>query len=127
MQAARKQLEELETGTRVERIDAQQARVKALEAQLADVDHELEDTRLKAPYAGAVARRRVDEGVIVTAGEPVFDIIEDNRLEAWVGVPAAAAGRLSVGDQLAVVVDGTQYPSRVQSIRAELDPSTRTQ
>ncbi|MEM6331196.1 MAG: biotin/lipoyl-binding protein, partial [Planctomycetota bacterium] len=51
--AAVKQLEELETGTRAERIDAQRARVDALQAQLADADHEIEDTTLTAPFDGA--------------------------------------------------------------------------
>ena len=124
--AASKQLEELETGTRVERVDAQKARVAALAARLADVDHEIEDTVLTAPFAGSITRRHVDEGVIVQAGDPVFGLIEDNRLEAWIGVPAAAAGRLAVGDAATIVVDGATHSVAVRSIRSELDPATRT-
>lgn len=126
LDAARKQLEELETGTRVERIAAQRARVEALRAQLADVGHELEDTILKAPFAGAITQRRVDEGVIVAAGDAVFDLIEDDQLEAWIGVPAEAAAQLEVGETFAVLVNGAEHPATVKSLRAELNPTTRT-
>lgn len=125
--AAQKQLDELEAGTRVERVDAQRARVDALEARLEDVEHELQDTILTAPYAGSIVRRWVDEGAIVSAGARVFGLIEAGRLEAWVGVPAESAGRLAVGDPVSVNVNGAQHAARVKSLRPELDPTTRTQ
>ena len=125
--AAQKQLDELEVGTRKERIAAQQARVAALEAQLADVDHQLDDSTLTAPFAGAIARRNFDEGAVVAAGEPVFDLIETGRLEAWIGLPVESARRLSIGQSIAVVVNGQKQQATVQSRRAELDPTTRTQ
>lgn len=124
--ASQKTLDELKAGTRQERIDAQAARVEALKARLADVDHELEDTTLVAPYAGAIARRHRDEGAIIAAGEAVFDLIEDTRLEAWIGLPAAAASRLMVGDAVKLRVNGRRYDASVKSLRTELDPATRT-
>ncbi|MEM8864528.1 MAG: efflux RND transporter periplasmic adaptor subunit [Planctomycetota bacterium] len=125
--AAEKKLEELETGTRVERVDAQKARVAALQASLADVNHEIEDTQLVAPFAGSITQRRMDEGAIAPMGTPVFDLIEDNRLEAWVGVPVESASRLNVGDPVKVVINRRQHDARVKSLRSELDPTTRTQ
>ncbi|MEN1680937.1 MAG: efflux RND transporter periplasmic adaptor subunit [Planctomycetota bacterium] len=124
--ASEKTLEELKAGTRKERVDAQAARVQALNARLADVDHELEDTRLVAPYAGAIARRHRDEGAIVAAGEAVFDLIEDTRLEAWIGLPASAASRLVVGDEVELRINGRRRRAVVKSLRSELDPGTRT-
>ncbi|MEO1496570.1 MAG: efflux RND transporter periplasmic adaptor subunit [Planctomycetota bacterium] len=123
---AQKQLDELEAGTRQEQIDAQQARSQALEARVADIRHQLEDTVLLAPYAGRVVRRRLDEGAVVSIGQTVFEIIEDAALEAWIGVPPRAAQTLSTGDQLYVEIDGTRHSATVRSIRAELDPQTRT-
>lgn len=125
--AAQKQLDELRAGTRVERVAAQRARVDALAAQLRDVDHELEDSELVAPYAGSIARRYQDEGGIVSAGEVALDLIESDRLEAWIGVPAAAARRLEIGREVGVLVNGREHGAVVRSVRSELDPSTRTQ
>ncbi|MEN0110049.1 MAG: HlyD family efflux transporter periplasmic adaptor subunit, partial [Planctomycetota bacterium] len=105
---AQKKLDELLAGTRVEQVAAQRARVGAIEARVADINHELEDSTLVAPYAGRVARRQVDEGAVVGAGERVFEIVEDDALEAWIGVPPTSAGRLQVGEPIRVTIAGTE-------------------
>lgn len=126
MEVAQRQLDELQAGTRVEKISAQKARVAGLEASLAYIKHELEDTTLLAPFGGTVARRRLDEGSIVAAGTPVFDLVEQDYLEAWVGVPASVAQRLTLGDSATIVVGNQEYSSRIRSFRPELNPATRT-
>lgn len=122
-----KTLDELEAGTRQEQVDAQRAQVGALEARLADIKHQLDDAVLLAPYAGRIAQRRIDEGTVVAAGAPVFDLIEDDSLEAWVGVPPRSAKNVAVGDALELNIDGAKYNATIQSIRPELDAQTRTQ
>lgn len=124
---AQKALDELEAGTRVEQVEAQRAQVSAIEARLADLNHELDDAVLLAPYAGRIAQRRIDEGTVVAAGAPVFDLIEDDALEAWVGVPAKSARLLKVGAEIRVTIDDVELPATIQSIRPELDAETRTQ
>ncbi|MEQ8848453.1 efflux RND transporter periplasmic adaptor subunit [Botrimarina sp.] len=126
-ESAQQVLAELEAGTRPEEIAAQRGQVEALRAQLADIDHQLEDAVLRAPFTGRVSRRRLDEGTVVAPGEPVIDLVEEDALEAWVGAPPSAAGRLEAGQSLPIVVDGQQHYAVVQSVRPELDPETRTQ
>lgn len=126
-EVAQKTLDELEAGTRVEQIEAQRALVAAIEARLADIHHQLDDAVMLAPYAGRIVRRRIDEGTIVAAGAPVFELIEDASLEAWIGVPPRSAAALRVGQPLGVTIGGQPVQATVQSIRAELDPETRTQ
>jgi RND family efflux transporter MFP subunit len=125
--ASQQRLEELRAGTRVEQVAAQRARVGSIEARLADVNHELDDSVLVAPYAGRLVARRVDEGSVIAAGQGVFDLIEDGKVEAWVGVPATVAGALRVGDELGVMIDDARRRATVQSVRSEVDPQTRTQ
>ncbi|MEN0111297.1 MAG: HlyD family efflux transporter periplasmic adaptor subunit, partial [Planctomycetota bacterium] len=64
---------------------------------------------------------------VVGAGERVFEIVEDDALEAWIGVPPTSAGRLQVGEPIRVTIAGTERDAIVQSIRPELDTETRTQ
>ncbi len=123
---AQKTLDELEAGTRGEQIDAQRARVEALEAALADADHQIEDSTLTAPYAGRLARRMVDEGAVVATGAGVFELIESDRLEAWIGVPPAVAATLRESDSYPLVIAGRRVQAELRSLRPELDPSTRT-
>ncbi len=121
-----KTLDELEAGTRDERVDAQVAQVGAIEASLADIYHQLDDAVLLAPFDGRLVRRRVDEGTVIAAGTPVFELIEDTRLEAWVGVPPRSAASIRVGEERGVTIDGVATPAVVRSVRPELDPETRT-
>lgn len=125
-EVAQRTLDELRAGTRVEQVDAQLAQVTSIEARLADILHELDDAVLLAPFAGQVARRRVDEGTVVAPGEGVLELVESDALEAWVGIPPDAAGRLAIGDRVAVTVGAEERGGVVRSVRPEIDADTRT-
>lgn len=122
------ELEELLAGTRKEQITAQQARLAQLQAGLADLEHDLEDTVIKAPYAGRIGTRLLDEGTVVSPGTVVFVLLDDTNLEAWIGLPVtASAQQFAVGDTCPVEVNGREYAAQVRSLAAEVDTATRTQ
>lgn len=127
LDAAKSRLEELRKGTRVEQIDAQKARVAGLQAQLVDLEHEQQDTRLVAPFSGTIAKRNFDEGAVISAGQSVFRLVQHEPLEAWFGLPPEAATSLSLGDPLPVTVNGQTRQAKVTGIVPELDTTTRTQ
>ena len=127
LDAAKSRLEELRKGTRVEQIDAQKARVAGLEAQLVDLQHEQEDSRLVAPFSGTIAKRNFDEGAVISASQPVFRLVQHEPLEAWFGLPPDAALSLSLGDILPVAVNDQTREATVTGILPELDTTTRTQ
>ena len=123
---AQQKLAELEAGTRAEQKAAQQAAVAQLDAAIAGTDADLEQSRLTAPFAGTVVARHVNEGTVVSPGQIVLRLLEDSQLEAWFGLPVAAAERLKVGDRLAVLVEQREYPALVKAVLPELDMTTRT-
>ncbi len=126
LEGAQQKLAELEAGTRAEQKAAQQAAVAQLDAAIAGTDADLEQSRLTAPFAGTVVARHVDEGTVVSPGQIVLRLLEDSQLEAWFGLPVAAAERLKVGDRLAVLVEQREYPALVKAVLPELDMTTRT-
>ncbi|QDS97365.1 efflux RND transporter periplasmic adaptor subunit [Adhaeretor mobilis] len=121
-----RQLDELVTGTREEQKAAQQARIDQLDAMLADVKHDLDDAELRAPYAGRVAARMIDEGAVIQAGAPVVELVDSTNLEAWVGLPVATAAGLSPGSVHTLLVDGLSVQATVHSLAPEVDRATRT-
>ncbi|MEQ8209248.1 MAG: efflux RND transporter periplasmic adaptor subunit [Lacipirellulaceae bacterium] len=121
-----RQLEELVVGTRQEKKTAQQARLDQINALLEDLDHDAEDALLRAPYAGRIASRMVDEGIVIQAGTPVVEIVDDTHLEAWVGLPASTAATLSKGSTHTLLVDGYSVQAEVSSLAPEVDRTTRT-
>ena len=125
--AAKHKLSELNTGTRPEQIAAQEAALKQLSIKLATVDLDLEKSILRAPFAGKISARFMDEGKVTQAGAPVFQLLEAHLLEAWIGVPPRQARRIVVGNELPVTVDGIDYKARVSAILPTVDLGTHTQ
>ncbi len=127
---------------RMERVDAavmapaeverQRAQAATLEAQVASQDAaarqasvELERHRVRAPFAGVVALRRVDPGDWVTPGMPVIDLVSTEGVEIHVQAPADLAGQVRVGDS--VTVHGAPGSrAEVAGVVPALDPVQRT-
>ncbi|MFT5091915.1 MAG: multidrug efflux pump subunit AcrA (membrane-fusion protein) [Planctomycetaceae bacterium] len=124
--AARSRLEELVAGTRAEQVKAQAAAVEGLDAMLADIAIEIEDSTLKSPFAGQIAERLVDEGAILSPSTPVLRIVETGVVEARIGLPARVAARLKVGMHQSVRIDGLQFSTSVHALSPEVDLVTRT-
>ncbi len=122
---ARSQLAELESGTRPEQLAAARATVEGLEASLRRIDVDLDDLTLRAPFAGTIAARHIEEGAIVSAGMPALDLIEAGSLEAWIGVPPEQLEQL---ERLrpAVVVRHTERDWLSLRTLPELDLKSRT-
>lgn len=123
---ARHELEELHNGTRQEQIDAQRAAVAELDAAIADIDIDLRKSKLTAPFDGTIARRSADDGTVVETGQPVFRLVEDQALEAWIGLPAHATGQLTKGSTQRLKIHGESFEATVAGRFPEVDPATRT-
>jgi RND family efflux transporter MFP subunit len=119
-------LDVLLNGTRKERIEGQRAAVAELDAAIADVDVDLRKSTLKAPFDGTIARRLADEGTVVEVGQPVFRLVEDQALEAWIGLPVHATHELNQGAAQRVKIDGRYFDAAVSGRFPEVDPATRT-
>ncbi|MEM7307432.1 MAG: efflux RND transporter periplasmic adaptor subunit [Planctomycetota bacterium] len=126
LDAAREDLRELERGTRAEVLAAQRAAIAVLEAERVALALDLEDSVLRAPFAGVVARRDLDEGAFVQPGQTLLRLVESERPEAKVGVPAHVAATLRIGAELALTAGGRPLVGAVQSLLPELDGATRT-
>lgn len=105
-QAARieseKLLAEAELGR--EQIKAKEDEVHALEAQVTQAEAVLEEEQsklndliIKAPATGMITTRIVDNGEMVTAGSPLFDIVDLDKLYLKVYVPENEIGKVRLG------------------------------
>ena len=107
---AKEQLQLLETGTRTERIAAQRASLAEAMATVSRIDAMLEQTVLRAPFAGTIVVRHREPGEALSAGLPVLTL--RNFDDRWVRiyVPGDGVGRLSLGQPATITADG--YESR---------------
>lgn len=71
---ALQQLEIGKTGARQEEVDAMRSRISGLHAQLKRANDALSDTFLRAPFAGVISRRYVDNHQDVQAKSPIVKL-----------------------------------------------------
>ncbi len=90
-------------------------------AKLASLELELEQSTLKAPFAGTIANRLVDEGTVVSAGESIFTLVEANALEAHIGIPVNTATQIPLGSNQQLQIGARTYQAQVLSTLPQLD------
>lgn len=102
------------------------ASVGRLDATIASVDVDIGKSVLKAPYAGTVAARSIDEGTVVDAGTAVIELLESGARQARVGVSVEAAHSLDKGHIYRLSANGRVFQGRLISKRPDLQTGTRT-
>jgi len=102
------------------------ARQSAAAADLAK--KRLSDTRLDAPISGIIARRTIEVGATVAAGQAVYTIVALDPVRVRVGVPEADIGHVTEGAAATVRIPAldTGFTGRVSLIGVAADPTTRS-
>jgi RND family efflux transporter MFP subunit len=96
-----------------------QANVEAMQVSVAEA-------AIRAPFAGVIQSRHVDEGSQIGPGAPALDLVETDMREAHVGIPESAVSQLKVGDSYTVLWQQVEAQARLRSLLPEVNPNTRT-
>ncbi len=119
-------------------IDADQRTVEVSKANAREAEKSVEDTVLRAPFSGVVARKLAADFANVQAKEPVVVLQDTSQLEVKVAVPERdirGANRDVSNEELNkrlspyVVVAGRtdrKFPARLTEVATSADPATRT-
>jgi RND family efflux transporter MFP subunit len=88
----------------------------------------LTDTRLVAPLSGIIARRAIEVGATVAAGQSVFTIVALDPVRVRVGVPEGDVGHIAEGAAASVRIPALDmtFAGRVSLIGVAADPATRS-
>ncbi|MFQ5698798.1 MAG: efflux RND transporter periplasmic adaptor subunit [Myxococcota bacterium] len=105
------------------------ARLLAAQANLGVARRALADSKLRAPFAGLIARRLVSRGEYVRSGQPLFELVSLDPIEVEFRVVETDSGRVRKGQPVDVRV--APFPDRVfratvSIISPTLDRRTRT-
>jgi RND family efflux transporter MFP subunit len=92
--------------TAVAEAEQRRADVKAAEAALAIAELNLERSRVRAPFAGAVAQRLASAGDYVSVGAPIIRLVQTNPLRLRLEVPERDAPAVQVGQLVRLTVEG---------------------
>ncbi len=101
-------------------------RLQQVDAEIASVELDIEKSEIKAPFAAIVGERFADEGIVIAAGAPVFDLLERTNPEVRIGVAGDAVDGIAAGQQHALLVRGRRVPATVRSVLPVRDRRTRS-
>lgn len=99
------------------------------EARLATARLDLEKSRIRAPWGGRIAQKRVEVGDYTVPGQPVVELVQVNPLKVVAPAPASDVPYLEEGRPVTIRVDavpGEAFQGRIVRLGAELDPASRT-
>ncbi|MEL7232490.1 MAG: efflux RND transporter periplasmic adaptor subunit, partial [Pseudomonadota bacterium] len=106
--------------------DSAMARIEAAKAQAATIQVQIDLARIVAPYSGVITARMADEGAIAAPGQPVFELVENGRLEARIGLPAPLADTLEVGGSYVLTSDQGDVAAKLRAVTGVIESGQRT-
>ena len=84
------------------------ARHQQLDAERRQLEIDVGNCTIRAPYAGHTIRQRVDVGEWVDPGVPVYDLVSLDRMEVRVDLPERRFGELEMGSPVEIEVSGAE-------------------
>jgi len=123
--AAMATLARLKAGARPEEVQAAQARVDAVDAQIAALEQDRQEATIVAPLGGVITSRLVEPGELVGVGAPVVVIVDLEHAWASAYVEEPVVPTLKLDQAATVITDaGQRLAGRISFIspRAEFTP-----
>ncbi|MBO6512787.1 MAG: efflux RND transporter periplasmic adaptor subunit [Phycisphaerales bacterium] len=108
--------------------NAQESQTEAA-ASLELAQTRLEEHYVRAPFDGVVVRIHEDPGAMVSAGNPLVEIISDDGLCVDLHLPMSIADHLKAGEHYALMIDDLDLSTvvgRVRYIEPRVDPVSKT-
>lgn len=116
--------------------DKVEAEANQSKARFDNADSNLQYTSVRAPFAGAIARRFKYPGDFISAptkggtASPLFMLVNESRLRVVVNAPQREVANISVGHAVDVQIDSFQghlFHGVISRVDAILDEATKTQ
>ncbi len=108
---------------------AARAQVDRLESEIEELRESLDDTRIRAPFAGILGEFHVDPGEFVQPGTPLVSLTQNERLEVSFTIPERHLASLSRGQKVSLTVPGypdRSFPGEVRFLNPVIAESTRS-
>ncbi len=131
VRALEKELEKAQRGARLEDIQAMEADIRGMEAQLQAARDALEDTRLLAPFDGTVTQQLVENHEQVAAGQVVVGMHNVSTIEIEVDLPEKELVHRRPGDGFAAsvrfaAVGNRLFEATLHEMNTKADQATKT-
>ena len=109
--------------------DQAQSKIKNSEAEVERIESIIHDLTLVSPRNGRVQYQLARAGEVVAAGAPIVTILDLTDVYMTIFLPAADAGRVSIGDEARIVLDPIPdriIPANVSFVAADAQFTPKT-
>lgn len=113
--------------TALAQLEAARARSREQQARVIELQQNVSDAVLVAPFDGVVATRPVSPGARIAAGQPILRLLGTGGTKIRFAVPEDQARQLTPGTSLRLSIDDPilTLAGRVESIAPEVDAAAR--
>lgn len=106
-----------------------EARLQQIKAEYNVANNQAGYAVLRASQNGVIAKRMVEAGQVVGAGQTVFTLAADGEREVLISLPEQGLERVKVGQQVQVELwsqPGQRFPGRIRELAPAADAQSRT-
>jgi membrane fusion protein (multidrug efflux system) len=109
-------------------VEQQQAKTKAIEAQLVSANAKLNDLTLRAPFSGVLGFREVSKGAYIDAGNVITSLDDLSSMKVDFYLPERLLTYIHVGQQVTAFNSAYQdkeFIGKITALDSRIDSSTR--
>ncbi|PKG83516.1 efflux RND transporter periplasmic adaptor subunit [Colwellia sp. 75C3] len=110
-------------------VEQQEAKTKAIEAQLVSASAKLNDLTIRAPFAGVLGFREVSKGAYIDAGDVITSLDDLSSIKVDFHLPERLLTHIHVGQQVTAMNSayrGKEFIGKITAIDSRIDSSTRS-
>lgn len=110
-------------------VDQQEAKTKAIAAQLQSARTKLDDLTIKAPFAGILGFREISVGAYINAGSVITSLDDLSIIKVDFTLPERFLTTIKVGQTITAsnrAYKNQQFIGSISSIDSRINPTTRT-
>ena len=131
LNTSKQKLNKGKVGSRQEDVDAMQSSIKGLLAQQEEAQNALDDTYLKAPFAGVIAKTFVKNFQNVESKDPILSLQNISKLEIIINVPEQIVISSKEADSYQFMAEfeaakDRSFPLELKEYKTEADQKTQT-
>ena len=110
-------------------VEQQEAKTKAVEAQLVSAKARLNDLTIRAPFSGVLGFREVSKGAYIDAGNTITSLDDLSVIKVDFHLPERLLTHLHVGQQISAqntAYKAKKFIGKITAIDSRIDSSTRS-
>jgi multidrug efflux system membrane fusion protein len=110
-------------------VDTNQSQLDQANAEIAKTQALIAQKLIRAPFGGVLGIRQIELGQFLNPGAAVVSLTDLDTLYANFTLPEQNRGRLSVGQDIVIVVDAyrsRKFPAKLTTIEPQVGTDTRT-